>query len=136
MRRCQERTARGSFETGRPARPAAGLHLQRLARDPLAAAAVAEVVRAHRVTTRELLSRTRGAASVAAARQIAMYLLHVSLGRPQEDVGRIFRRDPSTVSYACHIVEDRRDDPDFEAEIARLEALLSSPEAEELRHAG
>ena len=113
-----------------------GLNLKRLARDLQAAEIVDRVARAHGVTVRRLLSSKRGSAEVAGARQLAMYLLHVGLGRPQHFVGLIFRRDPSTVSYACHAVEDRRDDPAFEAEVCALEATLETMAAEGLRHAG
>jgi chromosomal replication initiation ATPase DnaA len=132
MRRGQGRAEHNNSRAARPA----SLHLQRLARDAMAEMAVVEVVRAHGVTMRQILSRRRGSADVSSARQVAMYLLHVGLGRPQDVVGRFFRRDPSTVSYACHVIEDRRDDPEFEAEITRLESLLSTSEEEGLRHAG
>ncbi|OYR10198.1 putative chromosomal replication initiator DnaA domain protein [Brucella rhizosphaerae] len=36
-----------------------------------------------------------------------------------------FARDRTTVMYACHLVEDRRDDDDFDAVVARLEKLVS-----------
>ena len=114
----------------------ASLHLQRLERDSLAAQIVGRVARAHGLTVRRLLSRTRGGAEMSGARQLAMYLLHVGMGRPQDAVGLIFRRHPSTVSHACHIVEDRRDDPAFDAEVSEFETLIAAPQIEALRHAG
>jgi chromosomal replication initiation ATPase DnaA len=39
-----------------------------------------------------------------------------------------FDRDRSTVAHACHIIEDRRDDPEFDAWIESLEdALRETP---------
>ncbi len=75
------------------------------------------------VPPRELAMRTRGPAKVAFARQVAMYLAHVGCGFSLSDVGRIFRRDRKTVSHACMIVEDRRDDPAFDLSIDVLEAV-------------
>lgn len=54
---------------------------------------------------------TRGAKGIASARQIAMYLAHVSCGMTLTDVGAMFGRDRTTVSYGCLRVEYRRDDP-------------------------
>ena len=75
--------------------------------------------------TRQLLLPSRGEAEVALARQLAMYLMHVVLGRLYQDVGRFFGRDRTTVSYACALIEDLRDDPEFDAEVSRLERRLA-----------
>ena len=73
---------------------------------------------------RVLLGRGRGDAAAAAARQLAMYLVHVMLGRQQDVVGRLFGRDASTVSHACRVIEDLRDNPPLETEIAAIERRL------------
>ena len=134
MGRKQRRHVFGEAEPQRGSAPA-GLHLQRLARDPLAAEIVDRVAKAYGLTVRRLLSRSRGDAAMSGARQLAMYLLHVGMGRPQDAVGLIFRRHPSTVSHACHMVEDRRDDPSFDAVVTELEALIAVSDTEALRHA-
>lgn len=54
---------------------------------------------------------TRGAKDIAFARQIAMYLAHVSCGMTLTDVGLMFGRDRTTVAHGCLKVEYRRDDP-------------------------
>jgi hypothetical protein len=82
------------------------------------------VAAARGVPTRSLLLPNRGEADVALARQLAMYLMHVVLGRLYHDVGRFFGRDRTTVSYACTVIEDLRDDPEFDAEVSRLERRL------------
>jgi hypothetical protein len=82
------------------------------------------VAAARGVTTEQLLSSSRGEAEVAQARQLAMYLMHVVLGRIYLDVGRFFGRDRTTVSYACALIEDLREDPQFDAEVSRLERRL------------
>ena len=69
------------------------------------------------------------------ARQIAMYLCHVSLGMRHGEIGTVFGRDRSTVGHACHVVEDRRDDPSYDVLILRLERLIRDlrPLADEVR---
>jgi chromosomal replication initiation ATPase DnaA len=85
------------------------------------------------VPTRQLLMPNRGEADVALARQLAMYLMHVVLGRIYLDVGRFFGRDRTTVSHACAVIEDLRDDPQFDSEVARLERRLAM--RREVKHA-
>jgi hypothetical protein len=74
-----------------------------------------------------LLADTRGRAEVANARHLAMYLMHVGLSRPMDAVGRIFGRHVTTVSHACRVIEDARDDPAFETMVAEIEAMLAKP---------
>lgn len=96
----------------------------RLRRDPEALAIVRAVTKSRRVTMRALLARGRGDAATALSRQLAMYLVHVLLGRSQDAVGRLFGRDASTVSHACQIIEDLRENPPLEMEIAAIETGL------------
>lgn len=67
-----------------------------------------------------VVAPTRGPIASAHARQAAMYLAHVALGISLSAIGMIFGRDHSTVAHGCRRVEDRRDDPDFDALIAEL----------------
>lgn len=53
-----------------------------------------------------------------------MYLAHVAKGISLTSIGAAFGRDRTTVSYACNLIEDLRDDTQFDAELDRLEALL------------
>lgn len=69
---------------------------------------------------------TRGRAEVALARQVAMYLSHVALGLSLTDVGRLFRRDRTTVAHACAVVEDRRDDAVFDRVLDLLEWIVAA----------
>lgn len=69
-------------------------------------------------------ARTRGSAEAAAARQLAMYLAHVAMKMSLARVAIAFERDRSTVGHACRVIEDRRDDPAFDAHVALLEDLL------------
>jgi chromosomal replication initiation ATPase DnaA len=93
-------------------------------RDRAAAAILALVSRHRAVPPPLLLHRSRGDAPVAEARQLAMYLTHVVLRRTYVEVGSFFGRDRTTVAHACARIEDLRDLPEVEAELARLEAEL------------
>jgi len=41
-------------------------------------------------------------------------------------VGKLMSRDRTTISHACMIVEDMRDDPVLDQRICRIEALLTT----------
>lgn len=69
-----------------------------------------------------LMASTRGSPPQALARQIAMYLAHVGFGLSFEAIGRVFGRDRTTVSHACRVIEDRRDDAALDRRLAALEA--------------
>lgn len=103
---------------------AGSVRFLRLRRDAEAFKIARAVARSRRVTMRALLARGRGDAATASARQLAMYLVHVLLGRPQEAVGRLFGRDASTVSHACRMIEDLRENPPLETEIAAIETRV------------
>ena len=77
------------------------------------------------VPAKELRRRSRRGAPAAFARQSAMYLAHVVLGLNYREVGELFRRDPTTASYACRLVEDRRDDPAIDSRLGMLESLCA-----------
>lgn len=59
--------------------------------------------------------------AAAFARQVAMYLAHVGFGISMAEVGKAFGRDRTTVVHACHVTEDRRDDPRFDVLLDHLE---------------
>ncbi len=72
----------------------------------------------------EITQRTRGSKQAAFARQVAMYLCHVGFELSLAKVASAFGRDRSTVAHACHQIEDRRDDREFDRWIASLEAAV------------
>jgi chromosomal replication initiation ATPase DnaA len=53
-----------------------------------------------------------------------MYLCHVAFEMSLARVASAFDRDRSTVGYACHSVEDRRENPQFDAWVDALEPAL------------
>jgi len=72
-----------------------------------------------------LMDTGRRKAPIAHARQLAMYLAHILLGRTLTEVGQLFGRDRTTVAYACARIEDKRDEPEFDEYVIGLECLLN-----------
>lgn len=72
----------------------------------------------------EIAAPTRRTRAAAYARQTAMYLSHVALGMSLGRVALAFGRDRSTVAHACKVIEDRREDDDFDDCLDRLEEFL------------
>ena len=75
------------------------------------------------VSGKELRQPGRTSSSVCRVRQIAMYVCHVVLGLSMREVGEGFCRDRTTVLHACHLVEDMRDDPDFDRIVGMAERV-------------
>lgn len=93
------------------------------------------VAAAFEIDVDALRAPTRGAARVAFARQVAMYLAHVGCGLSLTEVGHLFARDRTTVAHACEVVEDRRDEPELDVRLEHLERAVSSLiDALSLRH--
>jgi len=88
---------------------------------------VACVARDFALGEAEVMAKSRGAPRAALARQVAMYLAHVACGLDFAAVGRLFRRDRTTVSHACRVVEDLRDDAWFDRRVAALEHACREP---------
>lgn len=106
------------------------LHLseKRIRRDMERASHVAllleTVALAWRVPVIELRAPTRRCARVAFARQVAMYMGHVTFGLNLSTIGKYFGRDRTTAAHACRIIEDLRDDRHFDQLLERLEVVL------------
>lgn len=83
------------------------------------------VSRAYCIKPGDFYLATRGKAHIAEARQLVMYLAHVEIGLSLSEVARRYHRDRTTASYACKAIEDRRDDPGFDALVCQIEALIS-----------
>lgn len=76
------------------------------------------------VVASEVTSSRRVSRRISTARQIAMYLAHTSAGLPLKKVAECFGRDRTTAAHACRLIEDRRDDRKFDAELSELEDLF------------
>ncbi len=79
---------------------------------------------AYGVAASELTSVRRLPRRATTARQVGIYLAHTTAGLPLVMVADFFGRDRTTAAYACRLVEDRRDDGAFDAELSELEDLL------------
>jgi len=92
------------------------------------------------VSADKLLAASRSSAAICQARQAAMYLTHVVFGISFTAVGIEFGRDRSTVAHACEQVEWRREDPQLDAVLNRLEwqlrAATQTPSRSEPDNAG
>lgn len=86
----------------------------------------ASVMSAFGVTQEDIDHPSRGPARTALARQVSMYLHHVVLERTLTSVAQAFGRDRTTVAHACRVIEDRRDDPEFDAMLSALEEAIAS----------
>jgi hypothetical protein len=75
------------------------------------------------VSSKDIRKPGRSSLGVSRIRQVAMYVAHVVLGLNMTDIGRAFGRDRTTVLYACHLVEDLRDDTDFDRIITMTERV-------------
>lgn len=78
------------------------------------------------VSGKELRRPGRTQLGVTRVRQVAMYVTHVALGVSMREVGRGFGRDRTTVLYACHLIEDMRDDEDFDRIVTMTERVATA----------
>ncbi len=78
------------------------------------------------VSSKELRKPGRTALPVSRVRQIAMYVAHVVLRMTMSEVGAGFGRDRTTVLHACQVIEDLRDDPEFERLVQMVEKVASA----------
>ncbi len=76
------------------------------------------------VDVAQLGQPTRGRAQVALARQAAMYIAHVGCSLTLTEVGELFDRDRTTVAHACSIIEQRRDNPEFDQALELIELVI------------
>ena len=75
------------------------------------------------ISGKQLRSPRRQRRSVARVRQIGMYVAHVTLRMRMADIAIGFGRDKSTVTHACHVIEDLREDAEFNAVVAKAEEI-------------
>lgn len=93
-------------------------------RKGVVSAALSLAARTCEVAQHEITAGNKRRASVALARQLAMYLCNVVGAMSLRDIAEAFSRDRSTVSHACHAIEDRREDPIFDRQMEYLEREL------------
>lgn len=82
------------------------------------------VAYALKVDPAEIDAPTRRSKRAAFARHAAMYLVHVGFELSLTRVGAAFGRDRTTAAHACRRIEDKRDEPEFDALMDELEACV------------
>lgn len=87
--------------------------------------AVAMTAGALDTTPEDVIGDGRSAKAVL-ARQAAMYIAAVGFGMSYSRVGAALGRDRSTVAHAIRIVEQRREDPDFDRWLDALEMTAAA----------
>ena len=75
------------------------------------------------VPSKELRKPGRASLPVSRVRQIAMYVAHVVLRLTMSEVGRGFGRDRTTAIHSCQLIEDMRDDRDFDHVVLMVERI-------------
>lgn len=75
------------------------------------------------VPSKSIRKPGRSNLGVSRVRQVAMYVAHVVLRLNMTDIGKAFGRDRTTVVYACHLIEDLREDEDFDRIITMTERV-------------
>lgn len=78
------------------------------------------------VSGRELRRPGRTTLEVSRVRQLAMYVAHVTLGLSMAEVGKGFGRDRTTVLHACHLIEDMRDEEEFDRIVVTTERVAKA----------
>jgi chromosomal replication initiation ATPase DnaA len=75
------------------------------------------------VSGHDLRLSSRCTQDIARVRQIVMYLCNTTLGMSLTEIGKAICRDRTTVSHAVQLVEDLRDDAEFDAIIDQVERI-------------
>lgn len=78
------------------------------------------------VSSRDLRRPGRSNTATSRVRQIGMYVAHVVLRLNMTEVGRGFGRDRTTVQHACHLVEDLRDNEEFDRLVVMTERVVAA----------
>ena len=78
------------------------------------------------VSSKELRRPGRSSTAISRVRQIGMYVAHVVLRLTMSEVGRGFSRDRTTVQHACHLIEDLREDADFDSILSLTERVTAA----------
>jgi chromosomal replication initiation ATPase DnaA len=78
------------------------------------------------VSSKELRKPGRTTLPVSRVRQIAMYVAHVVLRMTMSEVGAGFGRDRTTVLHACQVIEDLRDEAEFDRLVMVVERVASA----------
>ena len=76
------------------------------------------------VSAVDITAPRRASQSAVRARQLAIYLTHITFHWPLARVAFAFGRDRTTCGHACRRIEDMREDAAFDRRLSELEACL------------
>ncbi|HJV40378.1 helix-turn-helix domain-containing protein [Caulobacter sp.] len=76
------------------------------------------------VSAAEISAPKRVSHAAVRARQLAIYLTHITFHWPLHRVAFAFGRDRTTCGHACRKIEDLRENAAFDRRLAELEACL------------
>ena len=79
----------------------------------------------NRLSAGDLLKFERGKSGIIRARQIAVYLMHTTLSFTYTQIANVYGKDRTTISHACRLIEDLRDESDFDYKMVEYEATIS-----------
>lgn len=76
------------------------------------------------VSSEDLRNARRGSKHVARIRQFGMYIAHTMFGLSMTEVAYAFCRERTTVKHACHLIEDMRENENFDRRVSAFEYLI------------
>lgn len=82
------------------------------------------IAAAFQLKAERLLKSDRGAVRVNRPRQISMYLMNTALSLKFTEIAEFYNKDRTTVSHACRVIEELRDDPEFDERIGEFEKTI------------
>ena len=103
-----------------------GINSLSSSRERLLARFVNQIVAVYFQLPSELLLKfARGKASATRARQVSIYLMHTTLSFSFTQIAKIYGKDRTTIAHACRLIEDLRDDPEFDNRLVEFELTIS-----------
>ena len=101
--------------------------LERTISKQLAARFVNQMIAAaYEISGERLLIRDRGVVKVNRPRQISMYLMNTVLSFKFTEIAEFYDKDRTTVSHACGVIEELRDNPRFDRRMCEFENTINS----------
>lgn len=76
------------------------------------------------ISAAEISAPKRATQATVRARQLCIYLTHITFHWPLNRVAYAFGRDRTTCGHACRKIEDMREDAAFDRRLTDLEACL------------
>lgn len=86
--------------------------------------AIGMVASVGQVNAGYLTNRARGSRRIVEYRRIAHYLSHVVMGLSMMTVARLSHRHHTSIIDTCHVIEERRDNPQFDKMLSYAELAL------------